>query len=592
MPAPTSLGDRLTIPTAEAGWKQQGSDDGYSGAVGAGSSRGMPVRGEEETVEMHGYLRFARRYAPPAVVLALLAAIVAYVVTSVAVAPRYTASVTFEVQLGATTNAASVQPANDVQFAQTESAVAAQLPTIRAAFAAARAAMGTAVDSIHLSATSVSCAAGVATSVFTCAVTAEDARFATRFAAALGVAFIEREQAWTHARYHPFLLRVLAEEKNARGILSRDQDQLAALRADAGSSAGEVSAMISKLSLDQGRYDALVQTENSIRQTAVQQANMVRVVGPPTVPTAPSSPHPLFNAGIVFSTVLLLILGAAAVTERLDESVYDEHDFTSITRLPVLAAVPVIGRGSAAHPALAVASHHHSAAPEAFRALRAAVDRMPGKSLPRVVLVTSPLPGEGKSVAASNLAAAFAEIGKRTILVDLDLRSATISRLFRAEAPGLTEALAGLPLPEEMPLTPTGQRTLHVLGTGSLPANPVELLGSPHLPPLLHRLRTLADIVILDGAPLLTVADGVVVAAIADAVLLVTDRRHSKRRSLQRALDVLHTVGVRPLGLVLNEPPPASRPLHRSVVWAHDAFAAPGSPAPERAAPREELFRS
>jgi succinoglycan biosynthesis transport protein ExoP len=174
-------------------------------------------------------------------------------------------------------------------------------------------------------------------------------------------------------------------------------------------------------------------------------------------------------------------------------------------------------------------------------------------SRPRSIVITSSIPGEGKSTMAINLAVSLADTGARVILVDADLRRPSIADYAGIEGNvGLTTVLIGRADVEDV-VQPLGTTTLDLLPSGQIPPNPSELLGSPAMIGLLDRLTASYDTVLLDSPPLLPVTDGAVLSKLAHGALVVvgTDRIH--RPQLQETLGSLQTAGAHVLGLVLNK---------------------------------------
>ncbi|MBS3948526.1 MAG: CpsD/CapB family tyrosine-protein kinase [Dethiobacter sp.] len=189
---------------------------------------------------------------------------------------------------------------------------------------------------------------------------------------------------------------------------------------------------------------------------------------------------------------------------------------------------------------------------EAYRTLRtniqyAAVDR-PVQSL----LITSAGPGEGKSLTAANLAVVMAQGGKKTLLLDCDLRKPMQHRLFeQRNARGLTSILVQGGDPASV-TNNTLVPQLSLISSGPIPPNPAELLGSQVMPPLLQELKSRHECVILDGPPLITVTDAALLAPLVDGVLLVIDVGHARIDMVQEAKSILQNAGARLIGCVLN----------------------------------------
>jgi capsular exopolysaccharide synthesis family protein len=195
-----------------------------------------------------------------------------------------------------------------------------------------------------------------------------------------------------------------------------------------------------------------------------------------------------------------------------------------------------------------------SVASEAFRKLRTTIQFLGVDRPLRVIQVTSPYAGEGKTTTALNLAASFANAGLRVILVEADLRRPTLHHVFPSDAnvgAGLTTALIGS-IPIEDAILPTRIENLFHVPAGAIPPNPAELLSSDRMESVLRELRERADVVIVDSPPLLPVADAASVAPRADGVIMIVRSGETHRDRLRQAASLLVKVGGRPLGVVIN----------------------------------------
>jgi succinoglycan biosynthesis transport protein ExoP len=217
--------------------------------------------------------------------------------------------------------------------------------------------------------------------------------------------------------------------------------------------------------------------------------------------------------------------------------------------LPVLSHVPAVNHRT--HTGA-----HASAAPslrEAFCVLRTAV--LFGFRQEKVLLVTSPLAGDGKSTVSTGLAVALANASHRTLLVDCDLRRPSINRVFKIPNDvGLTSALSS-PDTAETAIVPTSTPLLDVLPSGPIPPNPAELLNSRAFTDLLQKLARRYDRIILDSAPVLAAADSRIISALGAATLLVVRCGTTRVKVVERACESLRSVGGNVVGLVLNRVP-------------------------------------
>ena len=192
---------------------------------------------------------------------------------------------------------------------------------------------------------------------------------------------------------------------------------------------------------------------------------------------------------------------------------------------------------------------------EAIRQVRANLQFATVSNPGKVFLVSSPGPEEGKSTIASNLAVALAQMGRRVVLVDGDMRRPTLHRMFKTveREPGLSNYLAELDVELEDVVHPTDESSVYVLPCGTTPPNPAELLGAPKMKELLDRLSQEYDTVLVDSPPVLPFADGPVIAAQVDGAILVVDGYATRSSALQAALGILRNTKVNILGVVINK---------------------------------------
>jgi capsular exopolysaccharide synthesis family protein len=275
----------------------------------------------------------------------------------------------------------------------------------------------------------------------------------------------------------------------------------------------------------------------------------VEVVAGPQLNDVPVAPRPVRN--LALGALLGLIIGAASAVARemLDTTVKTGEALHALAGAPVLAGVPFDADAKSAPGTLVTGGH--SARAEALRQLRTNLQYVDVDQPVKTVVVTSAVPGEGKSSTACGLAVLFAEAGQRVLIIDADLRRPCVATYLGIEgAVGLTTVLVGKASVDEV-LQRWGT-DLWVLPSGSLPPNPSELLGSQHMADLLDELRERFDMVIVDCPPLLPVTDGAVVAARADGALLLARSRSTTSGQVTAAVRALQSVDARLLGCVFN----------------------------------------
>ena len=339
----------------------------------------------------------------------------------------------------------------------------------------------------------------------------------------------------------------------------------------------------SELSALEGRLDRaageLARVEKSLKEVETQSAlerdlKPLRVIERAGDPSKPFRPNRPLLVGIGGGLALLLGFSLAFLLDWLDDTVGDPRDVERYIGSPVvgtiLALPPSDGKGGVAIDRIA-AEQPRSPVAEAFRAVRTALEFAPVEGAGgRVLVVTSCSPREGKTTVAMNLASVLAQDGKRTLLVDGDLRKPRVHRVLGIPGEvGISNVVAGRARLEDV-IVPSGQENLWVLPCGAIPPNPAELLGRPAADALLERLRGEYDRIVFDTPPLGAVTDAAVLATKADLVLLVVVAGRTKKRSAEHGARVLRAVGVEPAGIVMNQVKKGSR-------WIYGAYYEAGS---------------
>lgn len=210
---------------------------------------------------------------------------------------------------------------------------------------------------------------------------------------------------------------------------------------------------------------------------------------------------------------------------------------------------------------------------ETFRTLRTNIQFMNVNKRLKSILITSTLPGEGKSWVASNLAVTFAQAGKQVILIDADMRKARQYSIFGVSPrPGLANYLAENDKNAELSdMEKYVQRTeiegLYVISAGNVPPNPSELLITPQMQRLLDKLSSQCDIIIVDAPPCELVTDAAILSRIVDSTIVVTAHKFTKKANLQKTIKSIKNVGGRIAGVVLNKVPIDAKNMKILLLW-------------------------
>lgn len=279
----------------------------------------------------------------------------------------------------------------------------------------------------------------------------------------------------------------------------------------------------------------------------------VTVTDRPEVASAPSSPQTTRNIALGLLVGLLIGAGLAILRARLDRSVKDPDEVVELTGVPVIGTVL---RDEALEKRHTIDRTGSSRTAEDYRQLRTNLQFLNVDEPPKVIMVTSAVPSEGKTTAVVNLGLALADAGRSVTLVEADLRRPKVTRyLGMVGGAGLTNVLAGTADMDEVTQA-YGAGELRVIAAGPIPPNPGELLASSHMAELLAKLRGTNDFVLIDAPPLLPVADSSGLAVHTDGVLLSVRYGATTRDQLQEAAATLERVGAKTLGVILNIVPP------------------------------------
>ncbi len=309
------------------------------------------------------------------------------------------------------------------------------------------------------------------------------------------------------------------------------------------------SQLVRDMEIHRGTVTLLLKSveDLGLRQKATHDPVLVIAPAAPAVQVAPKKLNNLVYASLVG---LMLGLCFALLQEFLDDRINSPEDARRIVGTPALGYVPMIENEEAR---LLSGSRSGGSVLESYRVLRSNV-RFAAVDTPiHSLLVTSTVPGEGKSVTAYNLAVAMALDGRNVILVDTDLRRPTMHEKAKvSQQPGLTNVLVGHTSLEDA-IKETSIPGLRVLPAGPLPPNPAELLNSQAMKQLHKALKDQADIVIFDSPPCLATADAQVMAAETDGVLYVVQFGEAKKSAVRHAVEMLRQARTRILGVVFNK---------------------------------------
>jgi capsular exopolysaccharide synthesis family protein len=356
-------------------------------------------------------------------------------------------------------------------------------------------------------------------------------------------------------RQEEFQAAIDAELRSTLAQIQTTQEQaeeLSVLPNRSPSQDAELTALEDRLASLRSTYATLFSL------SASGSSNMLSVIEPAVAPADAISPRVLLNTLLGVLLGLLLAVGMAAAATYFRDVIRDPDEVQEVAGLSTLGSIAKQAGDVARNELyrLVALLYPRSGNAEAYRTLRANIEFGAVDAPLQTLLVTSSVPGEGKTVVTSNLAIVFAQSGRNVLLVDADLRRPGIDSMFRLpNTHGLTTLLRDEQLDLRDVIQQPEQDHLRVLTTGPLPPNPAELLASKRMLNLIERLKGSADLVIFDSPPLLAVADSAVLSSILDATVLVIDAQKSRRRSVRLGCAALARAGARVLGVALNRVP-------------------------------------
>ncbi len=304
-------------------------------------------------------------------------------------------------------------------------------------------------------------------------------------------------------------------------------------------------------------YDGLLQRVKEVGVAAGIGENNISIVDAARVPMAPYKPNLKLNLAIAIALGGFIGVLAAFLLEALDDSVRGAEDAEGLVGAPVLTLIPKVDpRDAGLHEddlGLIAFRDPKSAVAEAVRSLRTQLLFSTAEGAPKVLHFTSSVPGEGKTTTAISSAIAFAQSGASVLLIDCDLRNPSLQRAFSLpNAIGLTNYLAGTAKPLEIS-QPTLVTRLFTITSGPLPPNPADLLSSAKMVDLLSVAAERFDMVVIDGPPVIGLADALILANLSKATIFIIDAEATRRRDIAGAVKRLRQANAHLLGAVLDK---------------------------------------
>ena len=319
------------------------------------------------------------------------------------------------------------------------------------------------------------------------------------------------------------------------------------------------SALTREVDRNRDLYDSVEERLKETDLTVNMDDNKIQIVSPASMPYKPAKPLPvLVMAACIVGGGLLSLCACFALT-MTDQSLRTIDEAEERLGLQAVGAIPLGDKLGYVGDGLAIVKEPDGAVAEAFRTLRAALGLLDKDAKHRIFLFTSGVPGEGKSFCSINYAVSLAQLGRRTLLVDADLRLPSIEPIFFKEkqTDGLSLLLQGKRTLEEC-YSATTIPNLFVMPAGKRADNPSELISNTDFPKFLETLASEFDDVVIDTAPVHAVSDTLIIARHADVVCLVVHAAKTPAKVAERAVQKLTGADAKPAGFILNRLPAGS----------------------------------
>lgn len=357
-------------------------------------------------------------------------------------------------------------------------------------------------------------------------------------------------------------------EKELKTILEQSKKEAVAQNRDG----IEYNMLKQEVATQRALYNEFLMKNTQADLERVEQNNNLRLAEVAEVPMAPVGPDRLKT---ILTWMILGLAGGIALAfflEYLDNTIKTVEDVTNYAQLPALGIIPAIGskkarrlsygkpaakalngtNGASAMPGQIAALDTRSSIAEAYRVLRTSVMLSSAGSPPKIMLVTSGQPGEGKTTTTINTAVSLAQLGASVLVIDCDLRKPATHKVFGVDHTRGISTYLSRDIPVEDLIHKLPVANLSLLPCGPIPPNPAELISSEKMKSLLKYLATKYDHILIDSPPLMHVTDPVILSTMVEGVILVVHAGRSTRDIVRRARQELTSVGAKIFGVVLN----------------------------------------
>jgi capsular exopolysaccharide synthesis family protein len=307
-----------------------------------------------------------------------------------------------------------------------------------------------------------------------------------------------------------------------------------------------------RLQVAQSTYEQLLKQLQEAQVVEKQNVGNAKVIASALVPDEPISPKVMLNLALGGFLGILLGVGTALILEAMDKSLKTLDEAKKLLGYPLLGTIPRVDEKDKERQDLPVLNNPYSPASTAFEILQTNLGFTITDKALKVIVVSSSIPGEGKSFVSANLSVAIAQLGKRVLLIDADMRRPTQQNIWNLpNMIGLSNVLVGQA--DLQVSTTEALVTLDLLTSGTIPPNPLALLESQRMGSLLlEEISNDYDYIIIDAPPLTVVSDALALSKLGDGMLLVVRPGVANTGSVNAAKSLLEQSGQRVLGMVVN----------------------------------------
>jgi polysaccharide biosynthesis transport protein len=364
-----------------------------------------------------------------------------------------------------------------------------------------------------------------------------------------------------------------------REALAREQALRASFNQQRGETLTQNEAAVNyriisqEIETNKGLLEGLLQRAKENDVIMAGTPNNIHVVDYATMPKEPVGPKRLQGVGLALLVSFVLGIALARYLEYLDDTIHSSEDVEKMLQLPALAVIPAIGNsarrrllstvsalqkknGNGKHGELLLDGDARSPLAESYRHLRTSILLSSPGGAPQTLLVTSSQPAEGKTTTTVNTALILEQTGAKVLVLDADMRRPRVHSIFEMDNRlGLSTILASKMNEDEIlgMIEQHEETGVHVLTSGMIPPNPAELIGSDEMHRLVALLKSNFTHIVIDSPPVSSFTDSVLISSLVDGVLLVVHGDHASRAIVRRSRQVLHDVGARIFGVVLNK---------------------------------------